>query len=89
MTSTLGEHIRLGPRWVCIPLPPIGTQHAYGEAFRKLSEFARTLCAAHDLVIDFVRDMIDATAAPLGETACGRPARGCARVHGRGPRRTG
>lgn len=69
MTSTLGEHIRFDPRRVRIPLPPIGTQRAYGEAFRKLSEFARTLRAAHDLGIDFVRDMIDLTASGLGETA--------------------
>ena len=50
-------------------MPPIGTQRAYGEAFRKLWEFARTLRAAHDLGIDFVRDMVDATAASLGKTA--------------------
>jgi hypothetical protein len=68
MTSTLGEHIRFDPRRVRIPLPPIDTQRAYGEAFRKLWEFARTLRTAHDLGIDFVRDMVDATAAPLGET---------------------
>lgn len=69
MTSTLGEHIRFDPRRVRIPLPSIETQRVYGEAFRKLWEFARTLRAAHDLGIDFVRDMIDATAAPLGEAA--------------------
>ena len=65
MASTLGEHIRFDPRRVRIPLPPIGMQRAYGEAFRRLWEFARTLRAAHDLGIDFVRDMIDATAEPL------------------------
>jgi hypothetical protein len=69
MTSTLGEHMRFDPRRVRIPLPPIGTQREYGEAFRKLWEFARTLRAAHDLGIDFVRDIVDATAAPLAETA--------------------
>jgi hypothetical protein len=69
MTSTLGEHIRFDPRRVRIPLLPIATQRAYGEAFRKFWEFARTLRAAHDLGIDFVRDLIDVTAAPLGETA--------------------
>ena len=68
MTSTLGEHIRFDPRRVRIPLPPIGTQRAYGETFRRLWEFARTLRAAHDLGIDFVRDMIDATAEPLRQT---------------------
>ena len=69
MTSSVGEHIRFDPRRVRIPLPPIDTQRAYGEAFRKLWEFARTLRAAHDLGIDFVREMVDATAAPLGKTA--------------------
>ena len=69
MTSTLGEHIRFDPRRVRIPLLPIATQRAYGEAFRKLWEFTRTLRAAHDQGIDFVRDMIDATASSLGETA--------------------
>lgn len=68
MTSTLGEHIRFDPRRVRIPLPPIGTQRAYGETFRMLWEFARTLRAAHDLGIDFVRDMIDVTVGTLGET---------------------
>jgi hypothetical protein len=69
MTSAFGEHIRFDPRRVRIPLPPIGTQRAYGEAFRKLWEFARTLRAAHNLGIEFVRDMVDATTAPLGEAA--------------------
>jgi hypothetical protein len=68
MTSTLGEHIRFDPRRVRIPLPPIGTQRVYGETFRMLWEFARTLRAAHDLGIDFVRDMIDVTVGTLGET---------------------
>jgi hypothetical protein len=66
MASTLGEHIRFDPRRVQIPLLPIETQRTYGEAFRRLWEFARTLRAAHDEGIDFVRDMIDATAALLG-----------------------
>jgi hypothetical protein len=69
MASTLGEHIRFDPRRVRIPLLPIGRQRAYGEAFHRLWEFARTLRAAHDLGIDFVRDMIDATAKPLRQTA--------------------
>jgi N-6 DNA Methylase len=66
MASTLGEHIRFDPRRVQIPLLPIETQRTYGEAFRRLWEFARTFRAAHDEGIDFVRDMIDATAALLG-----------------------
>jgi hypothetical protein len=68
MTGTLGEHVRFDSRRVRIPLPPIGTQRAYGEAFRKLWEFARTLRETHDAGIEFVRDMVDVTAAPLGET---------------------
>jgi hypothetical protein len=42
--------------------------------FRRLWEFTRTLRAAHDLGIDFVRDMIDITAAPLAQTADGAEA---------------
>ena len=71
MTSTLGDHIRFDARRVRIPLVPIGVQRTYGEGFRKLWEFARTLRAAHDLGIDFVRDMIDLTASPLVEAADG------------------
>ena len=72
MTSTLGEHIRFDPRRMRIPLLPIDTQRVHGEAFRKLWEFARTLRAAHDLGIDFVRDMLDVTAASLEETAAAK-----------------
>jgi hypothetical protein len=68
MTSPLGDQVRFDPRRVRIPLPPIGTQRAYGEAFHRLWDFARTLREAHDLGIEFVRDMIDLTAAPLTET---------------------
>jgi len=71
MASTLGEHMRFDPRRVRIPLPPVSVQCEYGEAFRRLWEFAKTLRAAHDLGIDFVRDMIDVTAAPLTEKAGG------------------
>jgi hypothetical protein len=69
MTSTLSEHIRFDPRRVRIALLPISVQRDYGEAFRRLWEFARTLRSAHDLGIAFVRDMIDVTAVPLAETA--------------------
>lgn len=68
MTTTLGDQIRFDPRRVRIPLPPIEVQRAYGDTFRKLWEFARTLGEAHDLGIELVRDMIDATAASLTET---------------------
>jgi hypothetical protein len=69
ITSALGENIRFDPRRVRIPLPPIGAQREYGETFRRLWDFARTLRAAHDLGIEAVRDMIDVTAATLGQTA--------------------
>lgn len=69
MANSLGEHIRFDPRRVRVPLPPIDSQRAYGEAFRRLWEFTRTLRAAHDLGIDFVRDMIDATTEPLRQTS--------------------
>ena len=68
MSSAIGENIRFDPRRVRIPLQPIVTQREYGETFRKLWEFAKTLRAAHDLGIDFVRDMIDATVTTLGQT---------------------
>lgn len=68
MTSTLGDHIRFEPRRVRIPLPPVEVQRAYADTFRSLWEFARTLREAHDLGIQFVRDMVDATAAPLTGT---------------------
>jgi hypothetical protein len=67
MASTMGDHIRFEPRRVRVPLLPIETQRAYGEAFRRLWDFARTLRAAHDEGIDFVRDLIDATAASITE----------------------
>jgi len=55
------------PRQVRVPLLSIETQRAYGEAFRRLWDFARILRAAHDEGIDFVRDLIDATAASITE----------------------
>ena len=67
MASTMGDHIRFEPRRVRVPLLSIETQRAYGEAFRRLWDFARTLRAAHDEGIDFVRDLIDATAASITE----------------------
>jgi hypothetical protein len=65
MASSLGEHIRFDPRRVRVPLLPIDRQRAYGEAFRGLWAFAGALRAVNDLGIDFMRDMIDATAEPL------------------------
>ncbi len=34
MAGTMGDHIRFEPRRVRVPLLPIETQRAYGEAFR-------------------------------------------------------
>jgi hypothetical protein len=67
MASTLGEYMRFEPRRVRIPLLPISVQREYGAAFQRLWDFARTLRAAHDMGIDFVRDMIDVTADPITE----------------------
>ena len=52
-----------------MPLLPIETQRAYGEAFRRYWDFAPTLRGAHDEGIEFVRDLIDATAASITEEA--------------------
>jgi hypothetical protein len=68
MTSTLSDQIRFDPHRARIPLPLVEVQRAYGDTFRGLWEFARTPREARDLGIEFVRDMIDATAAPLTAT---------------------
>ena len=65
MASTLGDRIRFDPRRVRVPLLPIEDQRAYGESFRRLWDFARTLRTAYDEGTDLVRDLIDATAASL------------------------
>lgn len=65
MASTLGDRIRFDPRRVRVPLLPIKAQCAYGESFRRLWDFARTLRTAYDEGTDLVRDLIDATAASL------------------------
>ena len=44
---------------------PVTTQRLYGEAFRSFWEFTRTLRETHDHGLDFIRDMIDATADSL------------------------
>jgi hypothetical protein len=67
MASTLGEHMRFESRRVHIPLLPISVQREYSATFQRLWDFARTLRAAHDMGIDFVRDMIDVTADPITE----------------------
>ena len=65
MASTFGDRIRFDPRRVRIPLLPIEDQRAYGESFRRLWDFVRTLRTAYDEGTDLVRDLIDATAASL------------------------
>lgn len=68
LSGTVGDHFRFEPRKVRIPLLPIEAQRAYGESFRRLWDFSRTLRAAHDEGVDLVRDLIDALAAPLSGT---------------------
>lgn len=65
MASTLGDRIRFDPRRVRVPLLPIEDQRAYGESFRRLWDFARTLRTAYDEGTDLIRDLVDATAASL------------------------
>jgi hypothetical protein len=65
MASTLGDRIRFDPRRVRVLLLPIEDQRAYGESFRGIWDFTRTLRAAYDEGTDLVRDLIDATAAPF------------------------
>lgn len=68
LSGTVGDLFRFEPRKVRIPLLPIEAQRAYGESFRRLWDFSRTLRAAHDEGVDLVRDLIDALAAPLSGT---------------------
>ncbi len=68
MSSTLGEHIRFDPRRVRIPLLPVGMQRVYGDAFRRLWEFAQALRGAHDQGVSLIRDMIDTTASSVTVT---------------------
>jgi type I restriction-modification system DNA methylase subunit len=62
MASTLGDRIRFDPRRVRIPLLPIDDQRTYGESFRRIWDFARTLRTAFDDGSDLILDLIDATA---------------------------
>jgi type I restriction-modification system DNA methylase subunit len=61
MASILGDRIRFDPRRVRVPLLPIEEQRAYGEAFHRIWDFARSLRAAYDEGTDLARDLIDAT----------------------------
>jgi hypothetical protein len=61
------DRFRFEPRKVRIPLLPIEAQRAYGESFRRLWDFARTLRATHDEGVGLVRDLIDALATPLSD----------------------
>jgi type I restriction-modification system DNA methylase subunit/transposase-like protein len=65
LAATVSDHFRFEPRKVRIPLIPIEAQRAYGESFRRLWDFARTLRATHDEGVGLVRDLVDALAAPL------------------------
>ena len=65
LAATVSDHFRFEPRKVRIPLLPIEAQRAYGESFRRLWDFARTLRATHDEGVNLVRDLINALVAPL------------------------
>jgi hypothetical protein len=79
MASTLGDRIRFDPRRVRIPLLPIEDQRAYGESFRRLWDFARTLRIAYDEGTDLVHELIDATAASFLDAQDSAEAREAAR----------
>jgi type I restriction-modification system DNA methylase subunit len=79
MASTFGDRIRFDPRRVRIPLLPIEDQRAYGESFRRLWDFARTLRIAYDEGTDLVRDLIDATAVSFLDAQDSAEAREAAR----------
>jgi hypothetical protein len=55
MASTLGDRIRFDPRRVRVPLLPIEDQRAYGESFRRIWDFTRTLRTAYDEGTDLGR----------------------------------
>lgn len=55
--SSLGGAIRVDLRRLRLPLPPIEVQRAYGEAFRRLSDYRRNLRAAHDLGQQLIQDL--------------------------------
>jgi len=63
--SSLGGQLRVDLRRVRIPLPLIDAQRAYGQAFRQLAEFGRTLRAVHDLGLELARTSTDAIASSL------------------------
>jgi len=55
--SSLGVHTRVDLRRLRLPLPPIDVQRAYGQAFRRLSDYRRHLRAVHDLGQQLVEDL--------------------------------
>jgi hypothetical protein len=79
MASTLSDRIRFDPRRVRIPLLPIENQRAYGESFRRLWDFARTLRIAYDEGTDLIHDLIDATTASFLDAQDSAEAREAAR----------
>jgi hypothetical protein len=79
MASTLGDRIRFDPRRVRVPLLPIEDQRAYGESFRRIWDFTRTLRTAYDEGTDLIRDLVDATAASFLDAQDSAKAREAAR----------
>jgi hypothetical protein len=67
--SSLGGDIRIDLRRVRVPLVPIDTQRAYGQVFKRLSEFTRNLRAAHDLGLELARNSTDAITSGLTRAA--------------------
>lgn len=63
--SSLGANVRIDPHRVRILLLPIEQQNAYGEAFRCLAGFTRTLYVAQDLGYKLTRNWVDAITANL------------------------
>ena len=59
------RHHPLAPEPARVPLLPVEDQRAYGESFRRLWDFARTLRTAYDEGTALIRDFIDATASLL------------------------
>jgi hypothetical protein len=61
--------MRVDLRRVRIPLVPIDAQRAYGQMFKRLSEFTRTLSATHDLGLELARNSTDAITSGLTHAA--------------------
>jgi hypothetical protein len=68
VSSTVGSPGRVDPRRVRIPLLPLDAQRAYGDAFRRLGEFRRSLRSLYDLGQYLAGNGTDMVAAGLART---------------------